>query len=83
MSEPMEAERVMTYNPEFSDEPLSVDDTEGLREAVKRIQDAAEGEEYVLPDGMVNYKVYWNEPTESVRIGVLAMGASYEVRDSE
>ena len=36
----MQAEQVLTADYEMSDEPLVIDDTDGLREAIEQVQDA-------------------------------------------
>lgn len=80
----MQAEQVLTADYEMSDESLVVDNINGLRAAVERIQEAQEGDELVrCPDRVMDYKVYWNEKTETVRIGAVAMLASYEIDDSK
>lgn len=85
MSDPMEAERVLTASRSYPDEQLSVDSVEGLREAVERVQRAEEGEEFVHCDDRDDYSVYrvhWGEHTESVLIDVLRMTSSYIMPDT-
>lgn len=80
----MQAEQVLTADYTVSDDPLAVDNIDGLREAIERIQEAEEGREFVrCEDRVMNYDVYWNEKTETVRIGATAMLASYELDDSK
>jgi len=79
----MQAKQVLTVDYEMSDGPLVIDDIDGLREAVEEVQNAESGSAFVeCDDRAMDYKVYWNEKTESVRIGAVAMLASYEIDDS-
>ena len=39
----MQAEQVLTADYEMSDEPLVIDDIDGLREAIEQVQDAKDG----------------------------------------
>jgi len=74
------AEQVLTASYDMTDAPLQINDIPGLRDAVERIADAEEGRELVrCEDRVMNYDVYWNSKTETVRIGAVAMLASYEV----
>ena len=76
------AEQVLKASYELTDEPLDIDEIPGLREAVDRIADAGEGRELVrCQDRVMNYDVYWNSKTETVRVGAFAMLASYEVEE--
>jgi len=75
----MKAEQVLTAQYEVSDEPLQIDRIDGLREAVNRVQETHERELVRCEDRVMNYDVYYNTKTESVRIGAVAMLASYEV----
>lgn len=79
----MEARNVLTATYEFNDEPLTVTEIDGLRAAVQEIAAAEEGETIVEADRVPDYKVYWNSKTETVRIGALVMGASWEVTEEE
>lgn len=80
----MKAEQVLTADYDWSDEPLDVETIDGLKEAVKHIQEQKEGKELVRCESRVNdYDVYWNEKTDSVRIGAVVMGCSYEVNDEQ
>jgi len=80
----VEANQVLSASYETTDAPLQVSDIEGLPEAVDRIQEAEEGREFVrCEDRVMDYDVYWNSKTETVRIGAVAMLASYEVDESE
>jgi len=77
-----DAEKVLGAEYEMSDEPLDVDSVDGLRAAVNRVAAAEEGRELVrCEDRVMDYDVYWNRKTESVRIAAVAMLASYEVSD--
>jgi len=75
----MKAEQVLTAQYDVSDEPLQIDRIDGLREAVNRVQETHERELVRCEDRVMNYDVYYNTKTESVRIGAVAMLASYEV----
>ena len=78
-----EAEQVLTASYDMTDEPLNLDDIGGLRGAVERILEAGEGRELVrCEDRVMDYDVYWNDNTETVRIGAVAVLASYEVDES-
>jgi len=75
-----EAEQVLTADYDMSDAPLPINDIPGLRDAVERVLDAEEGRELVRCDERVmDYDVYWNDKTDTARIGAVAMLASYEV----
>ena len=55
------------------DEPLVIDDIDGLREAIEQVQDAEDGSAFVqCDDRVMDYKAYWNDKTESVRIAAVA-----------
>jgi len=78
------AEQVLSAEYEMSDEPLAVDEIDGLRAAVNRVADAEEGRELVrCEDRVTDYDVYWNSKTDTVRIAAVAMLASYEVDHAE
>ena len=75
-----DAEQVLTAEYEMTDSPLAVDDIDGLQAAVERIAEAGEGRELVrCEDRVMDYDVYWNRPTETVRIAAKAALACYEV----
>lgn len=79
----MQAEQVLTADYEMSDEPLVIDDIDGLREAIEQVQDAEDGSAFVqCDDRVMDYKAYWNDKTESVRIAAVAMQAAYEIDES-
>ena len=79
----MQAEQVLTADYTMSDEPLVVDDIGGLREVVERVRNAERGNELLrCEDRTMDYRVYWNKKTETVRIGAVAMLASYEIDES-
>jgi len=74
------AEQVLSAEYEMSDEPLPVDEIDGLPAAVNRVADAEEGRELVrCEDRVVDYDVYWNSKTNTVRIAAKALLVSYEV----
>jgi len=75
----MKAEQVLTAQYDVSDEPLQIDRIDGLREAVNRVQETHERELVRCEDRVMNYDVYYNTKTESVRIAAVATLASYEV----
>ena len=77
----MKAENVLTASYEWSDGPLNVDEIDGLRDAVERVRETHEKELVRCEDRVADYDVYWNPKTDAVRIGAVAMGASYEVID--
>jgi len=78
-----DATQVLTAEYDMTDEPLPVDDIDGLRAAVDRIAEAREGRELVrCEERVMDYEVYWNEKTDTIRIGAKAMLASYEIDDS-
>ena len=75
-----EAEQVLTASYDMTDAPLQINDIPGLRDAIERVADAEGGRELVrCEDRVMDYDVYWNDKTETVRIGAVAMLASYEV----
>jgi len=74
-----EAKNVLKADFTFSDEPLEIDDIEGLPEAVKATADDKE-KRLVRCEGRVSdYDVYWNSKTDSVRVAAKVPAASYEV----
>jgi hypothetical protein len=79
----MKARNVLTATYEFNDDPLTVTEIDGLLEAVREVAEAEGGERIVEADRVPDYKVYWNSKTETVRIGALVMGASWEVTEEE
>jgi len=75
----VKCEQVLTADYEMSDEPLALDDVDGLYDAVKEVAETKE-DVYLECDGRVaDYKVYWNEKTETVRFAAYMAQASYEV----
>ena len=76
-----EAEQVLTADLTFSDEPLNIDAVDGLREAVKEVarEQPDENVHVRCDDRVCDYDVYWNSKTDSVRVGAVAIQASYEV----
>jgi len=76
----MKAKQVLRAEYDVTEEPLAVDDVDGLRAAVERVAEAEDGRELVrCEDRVMDYDVYWNPNTDSVRIAAVAMLASYEV----
>jgi len=75
----MKAENVLRAEYEFSDEPLDVDEINGLREAITEVAETKEPAYVPSEDRVSDYKVYWNDSTDSVRIGAIPVCASYEV----
>jgi hypothetical protein len=82
--EVFQAEQVLTADYEMTDKPLNVGEIPGVKDAVGRIQNQESGREFVrCEERVMNYDVYWNEKTDSVRIAAVAMLASYEVDHAE
>ena len=81
MSDGTEAEQVLTADLTFSDEPLNIDDVDGLRNAVEEVAREQPDENVLVrcDDRVCDYDVYWNSKTDSVRVGAVAIQASYEV----
>jgi len=79
----MNAEQVLTASYDMTDKPLQVNKIEGLSEAVERVSETHERELVRCEDRVMDYDVYWNSKTDTVRIGAMAMLASYEVDESE
>ena len=77
----MKAERVLTASYDWSDEPLNVNEIDGLRDAVERVRETQEKELVRCEDRTADYDVYWNTKTDSVRIAAVVLGASYEVTE--
>lgn len=80
----MQAHPVLSADYDFNDEPLETDDVDGLNAAITRVREAGEGEEFVrCEDRVADFKVYWNAPTDSVRVGAVAVQVAYEVGGNE
>ena len=77
----MKAEQVLTAEFEFNDEPLLIDEIDGLKEVVKEVRETKEKTLHRCEDRVVDYDVYWNSKTESVRIAAIVPRVSYEVTD--
>jgi len=75
----MKAEQVLTAEYELTDDPLAVDDIDGLEAAVDRVRDTKEKELVRCNDRIADYDVYWNDNTDTVRIAATFLLASYEV----
>jgi len=80
----MKAEQVIKVDYTMSDEPLETSDIDGLDEAIERCRQEQPEDNILVrcADRVADYDVYWNEKTESVRIGAVMMQASYEVSDT-
>lgn len=77
----MKAEQVLTADYDWTDEPLNVDNIDGLREAVEQVRETKEKVFVQCDDRVTDYGVYWNEKTDAVRIAAQPVCASYEVSD--
>jgi len=77
----MKANQVLTADYDFSDEPIETSDIDGLDEAIERVRETKEREFVRCDERVSDYDVYWNESTDSVRIGVVCLEASYEVQE--
>lgn len=76
---PDEAKNVLRADYEFSDDPLDLTAIDGIHDAISEVADT-HGEVFVeAPDRIPSYKVYWNDKTDTVRIGAMPICASYEV----
>lgn len=74
-----EAHQVLTAEYDVTDDPINIDEINGLTSAIEAVREAGEGHRWVDPEDRVGcYRVYWNEATDDVRIGFFAMLASYE-----
>lgn len=78
-----EAKNVLKANYSFNDEPLEIDEIDGLPEAVKEVADTREKTLVRCEDRVTDYDVYWNEKTETVRIAAIVPGATNEVPEGE
>lgn len=77
-----EARNVLTASYEFTDEPVEIEEKDGLAEAIQHVSENKDDPQYVeQPDSVYDYKVYWNPKTDTVRFAAMAPGASYEVPD--
>lgn len=74
-----EAKQVLTADVTFSDEPLPIDEIEGLSEAVQEVADSREKQLVRCENRVCDYDVHWNENTDTVRVIAIVPGASYEV----
>lgn len=73
------AEQVLTAEYDVADDPINIDEIEGLASAIEAVRNDAEGHQWVDPEGRVGcYRVYWNDATDDVRVGFFAMLVSYE-----
>jgi len=76
---PHEIENVLRAEYEFSDEPLELAGIDGIHEAIEHVAESQESVVVECDDRVPDYKVYWNTKTDTVRVGALVTGASYEV----
>lgn len=76
---PQEAENVLRAEYEFSDEPLTLSEIDGIYNAIDEVAKTKESVIVECEDRVPDYKVYWNSKTDTVRIGAIALCASYEV----
>jgi len=75
-----EAEQCLTANYEMTDAPLEIDEIDGLAEAIQTVRNDHDALELVRCESrQMDYDVYWNEKTDAVRVGAVALLASYEV----
>ena len=79
----MKAIHVLSAEYEFSEEPIETDEIDGLNEAIERVRNTKDKELVRCEDRITDYDVYWNDTTESVRVGAVVMAASYEVSVDE
>jgi len=76
---PDEIENVLRAEYEFTDEPLDLTAVDGLKSAIQEVAETKENVIVAAEDRVPDYRVYWNEQTNTVRVGALALCASYEV----
>lgn len=76
---PDEIENVLRAEYEFTDEPLSLEQIDGVYEAIREVAETKDAVIVECDERVPDYKVYWNEKTDSVRVGAYALCASYEV----
>jgi len=76
---PHEAENVLRAEYEFTDEPLDLREIDGMYNAIKEVARTKNAVYLECEDRVADYKLYWNSSTETVRVGAVAMCASYEV----
>jgi len=74
-----EIENVLRADYDFSDDPLEIDDIDGLDEAIERVAETKERELVRCESRVADYDVYWNTKTNTVRVGAVCIEASYEV----
>jgi hypothetical protein len=74
-----QAEKVLGVECEFSDEPLEIEEIDGLPEAIKEVAESEDKQLVRCEDRVSDYDVYWNEKTGTVRVAAVVPGASYEV----
>jgi hypothetical protein len=79
VTRPDEAKNVLRAEYEFSDDPLQLDQIDGIFEAIEEVARTREAAIVECEDRVPDYKVYWNSKTDTVRIGAIPVCASYEV----
>ena len=76
----MKCEQKITAEYEWSDEPLETNKIDGLNEAIEAVGDDHDKRILVrCEDKVADYDVYWNAPTDAVRVAAVVTGATYEV----
>lgn len=78
-----EAEKVLTASYEMTAEPIETDEIDGLNDAIEEVARTHQSRLVRCDDRVVDYDVYWNSTTETIRIAALAATASYEVPSEE
>jgi hypothetical protein len=79
---PEEIENVLRVEYEFSDEPLDLSAIDGIYAAIREVAETQEAVIVECEDLAADYKVYWNSNTGTVRVGAIALCASYKVPKS-
>lgn len=74
-----QARQVLTASYDFDDNPVDITERDGLAEAIREVAETKEDVWVSQPDSVVDYKVYWNSQTDTVRFAAMVAGASYEV----
>jgi len=77
-----EAENKLRADYDFNDEPVEIEDKDGLPEAIQEVSETKESVYVPQPESVADYKVYWDHKTDSVRFAAMVAGATYEVPDS-
>lgn len=76
-----EADQVLTASFSWTDDPVDIDEIDGLRDAIENVASDPDGGNVLVrcEDRVADYDVYWNTKTETVRFAAVVPGASYEV----